>query len=68
MPTTPLMVAVRGGHREVVGVLLGAGADPGITNQARETPLSLAKAAGDQGMMQLLEEHQRTGGWLFRGL
>jgi TonB family protein len=43
---TALMYAVRGGHPEIVEMLLQAGADPDQTNEAGETALHLAARRG----------------------
>lgn len=51
---TPLTMAVRYGHGEIVDMLLDAGADPGLANARGETPAQLAQHAGHDGIADRL--------------
>jgi hypothetical protein len=50
----PLHLAVQSGSAECVKLLLGFGADVSLRNQAKQTPLALAKAANDSKIVDLL--------------
>jgi ankyrin repeat protein len=54
MTGTPLHSGASGGHAEVVGVLLEAGADPGATQSGGWTPLHAAARNGDVASVTLL--------------
>ncbi|MBZ4395309.1 ankyrin repeat domain-containing protein [Myxococcus sp. AS-1-15] len=51
---TPLMVAAREGHSELVALLLEAGGDPILTNALGETALVLAATYGNTDSVRLL--------------
>ena len=51
---TPLHLAVQSGSAECVKILLGFGADVSLRNQAKQTPLVLARAANDSKIIDLL--------------
>jgi hypothetical protein len=51
---TPLHLAVQSGSAESVKILLGFGADVSLRNQAKQTPLALARAANDSKIAELL--------------
>ncbi|WP_408888412.1 ankyrin repeat domain-containing protein [Myxococcus faecalis] len=51
---TPLMVAAREGHAELVALLLEAGGDPILTNALGETALVLAATYGNTDSVRLL--------------
>ncbi len=51
---TPLLLAVAGRHRAVVGLLLAAGAEVNATADDGATPLMLASALGAEGIVRLL--------------
>ncbi|WP_342377963.1 ankyrin repeat domain-containing protein [Myxococcus stipitatus] len=51
---TPLMVAAREGHDELLGLLLDAGADPSLTNAIGESAIILAAAHGHEECVRLL--------------
>lgn len=50
---TPLVAAVRSGHKDVVALLLAHGADPTRRDQNGNTVLHLVAASGDEGMVNL---------------
>ena len=52
---TPLIAAARGGHLEVVRLLLKNGATPGHANQAGRTALQLARRTNNPGWLEALE-------------
>ena len=52
--TTPLLKAVCGGHREIVKVLLDAGADPNKGDVTRYGPLHYAAGVGNGGIVRAL--------------
>jgi ankyrin repeat protein len=51
---TPLMMAVVGGHRDVVSVLLAAGADTTLRNRNGESALDEALKGGIANIIGLL--------------
>ena len=53
---TPLIVAARAGHDDVVQALLVARADPNAKNDAGQTALSLAAAGGHDEVIRLLKQ------------
>lgn len=53
---TPLIVAARAGHDDVVQALLVARADPNAKNNAGQTALSLAAAGGHDEVIRLLKQ------------
>lgn len=57
---TPLHEAVEGGHRNIVRILLRAGADP--NGEGFETPLMIAVRKGDELCVQILLEGERIEG------
>jgi ankyrin repeat protein len=52
--TSPLHEAARGGHAEVVRLLLDHGADSTFRDCAGKTPLEIAAERGDAGVVDLL--------------
>ena len=52
---TPLFIAARSGHKEVVVSLLGAGPDKVVTTASGWTALSIARANGNDEIAALLE-------------
>jgi len=59
---TPLMMAVVGGHRDVVSVLLDAGADTTIRNRSGETALDQALKGGIGDIIGLLRNTSVSAG------
>jgi ankyrin repeat protein len=53
---TALMLAALFGHEEVAKLLLSRGANPEIADKQGNTAMSLAKAQGNQAMVQLLKQ------------
>jgi cytohesin len=53
---TPLHVAVKGGNKDVVEVILDAGADINATTEKHETPLDLAQRYGHKSVADLLRK------------
>jgi cytohesin len=53
---TPLIAAVQSGNREVLNLLIAAGADPGQANQEGRTPLFFAARQGDAEAVAALIE------------
>lgn len=53
---TPLIVAARAGHDDVVQALLVARADPNAKNDEGQTALSLAAAGGHDEVIRLLKQ------------
>lgn len=56
--TTPLHIAARNGRREVVEVLLQAGAGVGVVDEAGETPLFAAIGSGHADVVDLLLRYE----------
>ena len=54
---TPLHLACRQGHEAVARVLLEKGAPAEVTNDAGETPLSLAELNGNETLASLVKLH-----------
>jgi ankyrin repeat protein len=52
----PLMLAARGGHLEVVRLLLEAGADPDRPDGSGQSPLELAREQGHRELVSILTE------------
>ena len=52
---TPLIMAARGGHKEVVMTLLAAGPDKAVTTASGRTALSIARETGFHEIAALLE-------------
>jgi ankyrin repeat protein len=59
---TPLMVACQGGHEDIVGLLLGQGANVEPKSPMERTALEIAKENGRTGIVKMLEEHNRNQG------
>lgn len=57
---TPLIVAARAGHDDVVQALLVARADPNAKNDEGQTALSLAAAGGHDEVIRLLKQAGAT--------
>jgi hypothetical protein len=57
---TALILAAYGGHEDAVRVLLAAGADAGLANKWGETALRAAQKAGKEGVVALLQAHDRA--------
>lgn len=57
--TTALHVAATSGHVDIVGVLLGAGADKAIENFLGDTPFHLAIKHRQESVAHALAEHSR---------
>jgi len=51
---TPLHLAVTGGHREMVELLVARGADPNVKDQSGRTPLEVARQKGYTELFELL--------------
>jgi ankyrin repeat protein len=56
---TPLHLAARLGHKEMVRELLGKGADSSIRSQEKKTSTEIATANGHEEVAQLLRDHER---------
>lgn len=56
--TTPLHIAARNGRREVVEVLLGAGADVGVVDGVGNTPLFAAIGGGHADVVDVLLRYE----------
>lgn len=53
---TPLIIAARAGHDDVVRALLVARADPNVKNDGNQTALSSAAAGGHDEVVRLLKQ------------
>lgn len=58
--TTPLMMAARYGHADTVGLLLQAGADPGLRNEQGLTALDFAGQAERKSAAMLIQRAMRA--------
>ncbi|KAF8848149.1 ankyrin [Acephala macrosclerotiorum] len=60
-----LCTAIKGNRREIVAVLVAAGANPGIANCLGETSIQLAKQKGEEGkeMLTLFESAVNECSW-----
>ena len=56
MSDTPLHYAARAGARDIVEILVGAGAEASATNDEDETPADLARGAGHEDLARYLEQ------------
>ena len=54
LPLIPVSVAVRGGHRECLELLIKAGADVNTTKKDGETALTAAAKGGNDELVELL--------------
>jgi hypothetical protein len=54
---TPLLVAVLGGHADVIDLLLQSGADPNVADARGVTPLRAAEAGGRADIVATLTAH-----------
>jgi ankyrin repeat protein len=62
MKVHALNAAVAGGHREIVAMLLDAGADPNAPQAEGWTPLQAAERRNDEEIVTLLRAHGATDG------
>ena len=53
--STPLHVAAYSGHKDIIEVLIGAGADPHTTNNKGETPLDVASKTNSAALGVLVK-------------
>ncbi|HEY6564123.1 MAG TPA: peroxidase family protein [Pirellulaceae bacterium] len=58
MGDTPLHDAARFGHREVARLLISAGADPSVKNNAGQDPLALATEYGKNELAELMRKER----------
>ena len=57
--TTPLWVACRHGHVEIVKLLLAAGVNANEGNNVGVTPIDIAREKGHTEIVKILKEHIR---------
>ena len=57
--SSPLSIAVRQNHLDLIKLLLEHGADPTLLEGESTSPLKIAHERGNKEMLQLLEEHAK---------
>ncbi|KAL6869628.1 hypothetical protein ACO1O0_000954 [Amphichorda felina] len=56
----PIFWPCLSGYEDIVGLLIANGADPTVKNRNGDTPVSRAKEAGHEGVLQILEQRGYT--------